>query len=383
MTPTLRAEFVSSLSEVCADDWDSLLGAQLFTQYHYLNALEQTGCVEPDSGWLPHHLLLYRGDALVAAMPLYIKLHSYGEYLFDWSWARAYEQHGLEYYPKLVSAIPYTAITGPRLGIARDEDARQIQAAVAEALTQRSGQLGGSGAQVLFMEPSALPHWTHDGWYQRRDLRYQWQHQGETDFDQFLARFKSRKRKMVRKERSALSDKGIETEVYEGRSIEPQLWQTFIRCYQTTYLKRSGHSGYLTPAFFNALASAFTDRIVMMVARHQQQVLACALYLVDGDTLYGRYWGALVPVDGLHFELCYYQGIEYCLRRGLTCFDPGVQGEHKLARGFEPTFSYGAGLIHHRGFAPAIHRFCQQEWEAIGMAEQEARMALPFKQTDD
>ncbi len=380
MNSGIRAEFVPSLSAVDPAMWDALLGAHLFTRYHYLDALERSGCVGMESGWLPQHLLLYRDDRAIAAMPLYIKLHSYGEYLFDWSWARAFAQHGQNYYPKLVSAIPFTAVSGPRLGIAPNEDPAWVHAAVADALRQRTEGLDGSGAQVLFLEDDALPHWQLPGWYRRRDLRYQWQHQGESDFDAFLARFKSRKRKMVRKERARIVDAGITISWCPGATITPALWDTFLHCYRLTYLKRSGHNGYLTPDFFARLADAFAEHLVMMVAQRQGRPLACALYLRDGDTLYGRYWGALEPVDGLHFELCYYQGIEYCLHHGLSRFDPGVQGEHKLARGFEPIYSYGVGVINNDTFAPAIARFCEEEWQAVGVDKQAAQTALPFRE---
>ncbi|MBY5922264.1 GNAT family N-acetyltransferase [Ferrimonas balearica] len=379
MSEALRAEFVPTITTIDPMVWDALLGAHLFTRYHYLEALERSGCVGLESGWIPQHLLLYRDDRAIAAMPLYIKLHSYGEYLFDWSWARAFEQHGQPYYPKLVSAIPFTAVSGPRLGIAPKECHATLHAAVAHALQQRAEGLGGSGAQVLFVEGDALSNWALQDWYRRRDLRYQWHHRGESDFDAFLARFKSRKRKMVHKERARIVDAGIHIDVLNGGEISPAHWHTFLHCYRNTYLKRSGHGGYLTPEFFQRLADAFSEHLVMMVARQHGHIIACALYMKQDDTLYGRYWGALQPMDGLHFELCYYQGIEYCLRHGLKRFDPGVQGEHKLARGFEPVYSYGVGTLQNTLFADAIHHFCQEEWGAVGEALEQAKSGLPFR----
>ncbi|MBW3166524.1 GNAT family N-acetyltransferase [Ferrimonas balearica] len=380
MSDALRAEFVSDLSAVDPAEWDRLLGHHLFTRYHYLAALEQSHCVGEASGWLPHHLLVYRGTILVAAMPLYIKLHSYGEYLFDWSWARAYEQRGLDYYPKLVSAIPFTAITGPRLGIDKAQAPTDIHALVGHCLTQRAESLDASGVQLLFPDGNELKQWPLPDWYRRRDIRFQWHHRGEANFSEFLGRFKSRKRKMVNKERQRLADTGISFETLSGHDLTDAHWHAFIQCYQTTYLKRSGHPGYLSPTFFRLLAQHFAEHVVLMVARQQGTIIACALYLKEGDTLYGRYWGALQAVEGLHFELCYYRGIEYCLQQGLSRFDPGVQGEHKLARGFEPVFSYGTGMIRHPDFAPAIAHFCREEWLAVGQAEEQARQALPFRE---
>ncbi|MBY5993900.1 GNAT family N-acetyltransferase [Ferrimonas balearica] len=379
MAEPLRHRTLSTLADIAPAQWDPLLGGGLFTGHRFLHTLEATGCVGGRSGWHPHHQLVYRGEHLVAALPLYLKQHSYGEYLFDWSWARAYQSHGLAYYPKLVSAVPYTPVSGPRLGVAPDEDEGAIMASMAVHLEGECARLGASGVQWLFCPAEQANAMTEQGWYRRRDVHFQWINRGDADMAAYLARFKARKRKMVRKERERVRQAGVTVEVLEGAEIPPELWRRFYLCYHHTYLKRTGQGGYLTEAFFTALAQHLTPHLVMMVARRGDAVVASALYLKAGDTLYGRYWGALEEIHGLHFELCYYQGIEYCLRHRLARFDPGVQGEHKLARGFEPVFTYGCGQVSHPEFAPAIHRFCRDEWAALAPYHAEARSRLPFK----
>ncbi|QIZ76886.1 GNAT family N-acetyltransferase [Ferrimonas lipolytica] len=379
----LRAEFVDSIDAISSSQWCQLFpNSNPFTNHKYLLALEQSGSVGGKSGWLAQHWLLWRNDSLIAAAPNYIKLHSYGEYLFDWAWAEAYQRHGLDYYPKLLCAIPYTPSTGARIGLAKGEALEPVVRAFSDSMQQRAQQLGASNAQLLFGSDRLQQALSQQGWLARREIQFHWHNNQYQHFEQFLARLTARKRKNIVKERQRVHASGMSIKVVSGHQIDNAMWQRFYHCYHTTYLKRANRPGYLSLQFFQQLGTTMPDNIVMIAAfDNQQKLLAAALCLRDDTTLYGRYWGALVDIPGLHFELCYYQGIEYCIKHGLRRFDPGAQGEHKIARGFEPTWVYGAALLFDSPFADAIDNYCRQELQLLQQRMNQLNASLPFKQS--
>lgn len=379
----MQASFITAISDIEATPWNALCGtAYPFLRHEFLNALEQSGSVAADTGWLPQHVLLHEGDALVAVMPLYVKRHSYGEYVFDWSWADAYQRHGHLYYPKLVTAIPFTPITGPRYGIADGADATSVRGALLAAVSAHARELHASSWHLLFPEDDEHRAWTDMGLLARRAVHFQWFNRGYATMDDFLAAFNSRKRKNLVKERRRLIEAGVTCERIEGAQITRDLWRHFYRCYQLTYARRSGHGGYLSAGFFEQLGATMPEQLMLVVARLQGEIIASALTLRSQDTLFGRYWGASRDIDGLHFEACYYQGIEYCIERGLARFDPGVQGEHKIQRGFEPVYTCSNHLIRHEGFREAIAEFIGRENRHLEQYREEAAALLPFRQPD-
>jgi predicted N-acyltransferase len=379
----MKASFINAIADIDATQWNALCGIDYpFLRHEFLNALERSGSVAADTGWLPQHVLLHDGDVLVAAMPMYIKRHSYGEYVFDWSWADAFQRHGYLYYPKLVSAIPFTPITGRRYGIAAEADATTVRAALLAAVSALAKQLNASSWHLLFPEDDENQAWNDLGLLARRAVHFQWFNRGYAAMDDFVAAFNSRKRKNFIKERRKLAEAGVTCERVAGLQITKDLWRHFYRCYQLTYAKRSGHGGYLSATFFEQLGATMPEQLMLVVARQAGEIIACALTLQSQDTLFGRYWGASRDIDGLHFEACYYQGIEYCIERGLARFDPGVQGEHKIQRGFEPVYTCSSHLIRHEGFREAIAEFIGRENRHLEQYREESAALLPFRQSD-
>ena len=378
----MNIRFISHIDECPAMAWDAITGSDYpFLQHRFLAALEHSGSVGGNSGWQAHHALLYRHDALVGVMPLYIKHHSYGEYVFDWSWADAYHQRGLAYYPKLISAIPFTPATGPRLVLSKCAPANSF-AELQLALEGEMQRLGASSWHMLFPDAETARHIECAGLLSRQGVQYHWFNRDYRDFGDFLASFNSRKRKNLRKERLRVAAQGISLHCFQGDQLSPELWQQFYRFYQMTYAKRSGHGGYLKPAFFEEIGRTMADAIVLVMAQQHGQWIAGALNFTAGDTLYGRYWGCSQQRDFLHFEACYYQGIEYCIHHGLKRFDPGAQGEHKIQRGFTPVATSSSHLIIHPGFRQAIAGFVAEEKQHMQAHMEQASALLPFKQGD-
>ena len=297
-------------------------------------------------------------------------------FVFDWSWADAYHRHGLDYYPKLLAAIPFTPASGPRLlAKAITNELMQI---LKKALNTHAKKAHLSGWHILFPDKENLDHLKHLQGVIRQAWHFQWFNAGFNSFDDFLDKFSSRKRKNLKKERQKVLDAGIKLKALTGIEIEEPHWQCLEHCYRVTYAKRSGHGGYLTEDFFKGLRT-MADKILLVVAVNNKKPIACALNFYSDKTLYGRYWGALEDVDGLHFEACYYQGIEFCIKKGLASFDPGVQGEHKVARGFQPVITYSLHCLMDSRFNDAVHDFCQEEAKAIAAYQAEIRQHLPFK----
>lgn len=359
-----RTRVESDLSRVPAVQWNGLAAAarqrdtaQPFLRHEFLNALAVTGCTGEAAGWIPRHLLVEdAGGRLCAAVPLYIKTHSYGEYVFDWAWADAYRQHGQRYYPKLLSAVPFTPVSGARL-LAADPRAG---AAAARALLALARDSGLSSLHVLFPQASDAALLEAAGAMRRTSVQFHWHNRGWSGFEDFLAALAQPKRKKIRAERRKVVDTGVKIERRQGREIRERDWAFFTRCYETTYAEHGGMP-YLNRAFFERIGQLLPEQLVLVLAEHDGRPIASSLLVLDEERVYGRYWGALAHVPFLHFELCYYQAIELALERGLQVIEGGAQGEHKMARGFEAVATCSAHWLSEQAFAEAIDRFLERE----------------------
>ncbi|MFG6177097.1 GNAT family N-acetyltransferase [Halomonas sp. THAF12] len=366
-----------AVAEVPASAWNALVGDDHpFLRHEFLHALEASGAVSTETGWKPCHLTLWRGNTLVGLLPHYHKQHSFGEYVFDWAWADAWERAGGRYYPKGLSAIPFTPAPGPRLALAADVDPLDARRCLAEGW--ENAML--SSWHLLFAEEGEVAAWreARPDLIPRAGVQFQWQDHGYGDFDGFLAALTSKRRKAIRRERRRVAEQGLSLHRLEGESIGEADLAHFYRCYQITYLER-GRQGYLNEAFFARLRRHLPEALVLVQARMEGRPVAAALCLQGRRTLYGRYWGSEVEADGLHFETCYYQGIEHCLARGLSRFDPGTQGEHKLARGFAPRRLTSLHHIADPRLRAGVARFCDEEAEHVAAYIEAAKEALPFR----
>lgn len=376
MSETWRFDTIEHIADIDPDTWDHLFNDYPFTRHAFLHALEASGSVGGTTGWRPLHIVAYQENRLVFAMPGYLKYHSYGEYVFDWSWADAYQRHGLEYYPKYINAIPFTPATGPRFGCLNDPvDLEALQQFIKQLLAER--QL--SGHHLLFPQAETTEPWLASDWVARRGVQFHWYNQQYQTFEDFLDGFTSRKRKNLKRERRRITEQQLVCETVTGDQASTEQWQRFFECYQMTYLKRSGHGGYLNKGFFDRIAAQMGDQIVLMFARHEGDIIASALCFADQQHLYGRYWGCLQDFDQLHFELCYYRGIEYCIEKGLSHFDPGAQGEHKIQRGFSPIHTWSLHHLRDPEFHRAVADFCLREAQHNEDYLAAARELLPFK----
>ncbi len=379
----LNAEFITSLKQVSAREWDGLCDTRYpFLRHHFLLGMEATGCTTADSGWQPCHLILRGGERAVAALPLYLKSHSYGEYVFDWSWANAWQQQGLDYYPKLVAAIPFTPATGPRLCHLPELDTDTAWGITLGALEQFAREQGISSWHLLFPVEEVSELLRKRGIAQRRSVQFHWFNDGYTCFDDFLGTFNSRKRKTLKRERRRIQEQGLSLKTLVGNQISADDWVLFYRFYQFTYAKRSGHGGYLTHEFFTEVAAAMGEQVIMVMASHEGEAIAAALYFRGEDTLYGRYWGCAREFDALHFEACYYRGIEYCIAEGIGRFDPGAQGEHKIQRGFRPVETFSNHWIADPRLSAAVGDFTRREQPHTQAYLRETTALLPFKLQD-
>jgi uncharacterized protein len=379
----VKIELIDSLDQISADEWNAVAGTDYpFTRHEFLHALERSGAANASSGWLAAHVLVKRDNRLIAAMPLYEKNHSYGEYVFDWSWADAYRRYGYQYYPKLLCAIPFTPATGPRLCIREGENYAAIAAAIIETLQQKIHASKYSSLHILFPAHAERAALLELGLSERSGVQYHWRNEGYADFDAFLATFNSRKRKSLRRERERVTAQGLTLRTLEGAQLNASDWELFHHFYQMTYAKRSGHRGYLNAEFFQMIGAQLKEHIVLTFADLGNKTVAGALYFRDSQTLYGRYWGCLQEFDGLHFEACYYQGIEYCIRNGLQRFDPGAQGEHKIQRGFAPVGTRSYHWIENAQFRAAIDNFLVAESADLERYIDEASTLLPFRHND-
>jgi len=362
----MRIEVVDAISSIDKTEWNRVAGtASPFTRHEFLAALEAYGCVGEHFGWLPRHLAARDSHGrLVGAVPLYEKHNSYGELVFDWAWADAYQRHGLSYYPKLVSAVPYTPATGRRLLMAPDADTERVGRELNTAAIDLARAGGASSLHWLFPTEPEADLLQGLGMMRRVGCQFHWLNRQYADFDDFLGELASRKRKNIRRERQMVADAGLDIEIRLGGELTPREWSVWHRLYASTF-ERKGGLPTLSSEFFQALGQMLPDEVVVIFARRHGDILAGAFCMRGEDTLYGRHWGAFEHVDNLHFETCYYQGIEYCIREGIGRFEPGAQGEHKVARGFLPTPTWSAHWIDHEGFRTAIDHFLEQETRAM------------------
>lgn len=368
---------VSRLDDISPSLWDGLLGndPQPFVCHAFLSSLEESGSVGGRSGWRPQHQLLtdLQGNA-TAALPLYRKTNSNGEYVFDWAWADACDRAGIEYYPKLLCAVPFSPVTGARL-----LGDRQAAGQLLDQLTASMGEQGLSSLHVNFTGPDAdaIVH-GRDGWLERIGCQFHWHNRGYRDFQDFLDGLTSRKRKQLRKEREQVAGQGIDFDRREGHQLSEAEWDFVYACYANTYYVR-GQAPYLTRAFFSLLAERMPESIRVVFARQNGRPVAMAFSLIDGRGLYGRYWGCLAEFDRLHFETCFYQGIDHAIADGLSRFDAGAQGEHKLIRGFEPVITRSWHYLVHPGLRAAVTEFLEQERLGILRYAEAAHDALPYR----
>jgi predicted N-acyltransferase len=371
----------TTIHEFTQKQWDDLaVDAGPFLQFHFLAALENSGSINnshiDNTGWQTCILSVKNEkDELLALVPGYKKTHSYGEYVFDHSWANAYAQHGLNYYPKWISAIPFTPVTSQRI-LTKLEDLSPIITLIHTYFKQPKTI---SSCHWLFHTDSLKQHLSNCHSPTRYSVQFQWWNKQYASFDEFLATFKSRKRKDIKKER-AKAQQGITIERIVGNSLTDDVRDVFYLCYQQTYLKRSGHHGYLTEAFFKQLFQTMQDNIMVVIAKDEAQILGTSLFLYDKTGLYGRYWGALQDKDCLHFECCYYQGIEFAIEQKLPLFNPGTQGEHKLLRGFEPLICRSSHCMFDMRFHQAVDDFLIREQGAMQAYYESALASLPFNQ---
>jgi predicted N-acyltransferase len=374
----LRLQAIENISEVEAVSWDALVvasGGSVLSQHAFLQAFETSQSVAPDTGWQPRHLLLWQEDQLVAAIPLYAKGHSYGEFVFDWAWAEAYQRNGLEYYPKWLSAIPFTPVPGPRL--LTTEPYRALAAA---ALLQWAKKSGLSSLHVLYTTPEDTEALVQTGCMRRTHTQFHWFNRDWPDFETFLASLTQPKRKKIRAERRKVREAGVTTCVRSGAQVTSEDWAFFYRCYANTYHVR-GNTPYLMPEFFLTVGETLSEHCVMAIATRRDQPIAASLLWLDTvegqRKLYGRYWGALEHVDCLHFELAYYTPLEWALANNIAVVEGGAQGEHKLARGFEPVQTQSVHWLAHPGFADAVEKFLERE--RAGVDNYLGSLSSPFR----
>lgn len=370
----MNIKIIETISDIPAAQWDALAENNPFLKHAYLNALQITGCATPRTGWGTQFITLWEDEQLVGGMPLYYKTHSYGEFVFDWAWADAYQQHGLRYYPKLVSSVPFTPATGPRL-LAKSAEVRAQLVQAALALTKETGT---SSLHLLFPYESQAQEMQKQGMMLRRGVQLHWRNAGYADLEAYLASMRRDKRKKIKQERRKVSDAGITFEHLRGEQITQEQWQFFVRCYQHTHVQYNSPQP-LNLEFFLRIGATMPEHILMIVGSRDGIPVCGAINFYNHDTLFGRSWGALEYHPGLHFETCYYQAIEFCINNKIALFEGGAQGEHKLARGFLPSTTWSAHWLAHPQFARAIEDFLQREAGGIEHYMDELNDSSPFK----
>ena len=385
----MHSIIIDSLNDVSSEAWNALLGTHIpFLRHEFLSALEKHHCVGEATGWIPQHILLYEGETLLGATPQYLKTNSYGELVFDWAWAEAYQRSGLNYYPKLVTAIPYTPATGPRLLIApngaREKEERdKIATQLIQAALEHAKKLKLSSVHWLFPHEQDMQQLKQQGLLIRLGCQFHWNNlpgeQRYRDFDDYLDHFTSSKRKKIRRERRQVSESGVTLQRLQGNELSDAQWQSVHRHYCSTFDRLSGYAT-LSLDFFRDISQTMPQQLIVIVAEHKGNTVASAICFRDDNTLYGRHWGCDAHFQNLHFEACYYQGLEYCIEHKLQRFDPGAQGEHKISRGFLPTPTWSAHWIADPQFRAAIAEFLQRETPGMQHYIQALSEHSPFKQ---
>lgn len=356
----MRLFLHDAIAAISAEQWNSLAGdACPFLRHEFLAAAELSGCVAPESGWIPRHLTVEQNGKLLGAMPLYQKDHSWGEFVFDWAWARAYERAGLPYYPKMVSAVPFTPAPSRRLLLGGNTDA-EIARMLLDGAIALATESGCSSLHILFPSEDELPLLRDAGLRIRKDCQFHWQNHGYTDFDAFLQTFTASKRKKARRDRRRVTEAGIRFRRLHGADIDSATWEIVYQLISITFMRR-GSLPYFNLDFFRRISELQPDSILAILAEKDDSPIAAALFFESASTLYGRYWGSNTYYDSLHFETCYYQGIDYCIERGLQVFEPGTQGEHKISRGFAPVSTWSAHWLAQPEFLSAIGDYLDEE----------------------
>jgi hypothetical protein len=375
----LRSRTLDSLEAIDEGAWDALDDDESpFLSLAFLRLLERTGCVGAGTGWRPAHLVLEDDTRIHAAVPAYLKDHSWGEFVFDFGWAQAYAHHGLRYYPKLLSAVPFTPATGARL--LQGSGAQSRGAALIEALEARVDDLGLSSAHALFLSERDRAQFESAGWLLRRDCQFHWHNRDYADYEAYLAGFTAEKRKKTRRERRRCLENGISFETLHGDELDEARLDLIHDLHRGTFVAR-GHEPYLNRAFFRQVAPLLGRRMMVKLALHDGRPVAVAVFFRSRSVLYGRYWGAHADFHSLHFETCYHQGIEYCIEQGLRRFEPGTQGEHKVARGFEPALTWSAHYIADPRFREALQDFLEREAPAVDAYAAQIDAHTPFRRS--
>lgn len=376
----MRVEICNSLADVSADHWNALSdGSYPFVRHEFLLALEANDCVAPEHGWHPFHLLLKNDNhELLAAAPAYVKTNSYGEFVFDFAWADAFERSGNRYYPKLICSIPFTPATGPRLLVRSDQNYNSCAKALFAAGIAVCEQQELSSMHWLFTLDSEAEQLKEAGYLLRMGCQYHWQNRGFTSFDDFLALCTSKKRKNLKRERRRVAEQGIQMQLLHGNELSADDWRAVTAFYLDTFNRKWGNPT-LNSQFFTQIGQTMGEDIIIVFALKDETRVACAVMLKGHNALYGRYWGCNEDFHSLHFEACYYQGIDYCIKHGLQTFEPGAQGEHKIGRGFIPTKTWSAHYIQHPGFRDAVDQFLQQETPMMEQRCEELKSLLPFR----
>jgi len=375
----MHIRIIDTIDHVSPAQWNSLHDDRNpFLRHEFLAALEHQQCVGGNTGWSPQFIIAEQDNLLVGAVPMYLKYHSWGEFVFDWAWANAYSRSGLSYYPKLVIAIPYTPVTGPRLLLAEGPQRNSIADSMIRHALEYARTSNISSMHWLFPDSEDAQRLEQHGFMLRTDCQFHWKNNEYSCFDDFLARLSSHKRKKLKRERRYVSEQGIRCRILTGNDISEAHLDIFYNFYQSTFHKR-GHSAPLTPGFFKALNKKPSNNIVLILAYHDNQCVAGAFFMRGSDTLYGRYWGCIEEFHSLHFELCYYCAIDYCIANGLKFFEAGAQGEHKLVRGFFPTQTRSLHWIAHPRFRRAIRDYLAHEYQDIEHYMKQTEKHLPYK----
>ena len=370
---------ICSLQDISADEWNRLSdNSNPFIRYEYLNGLEKHGCLE-NHGWSPCHVVVYSGSVLSGALPLYLRSNSYGEFVFDWAWADAYERAGGNYYPKLVTAIPFAPVIGPRLLVnPHTPSVNKIKQLLIEMVLQIAEKNNISSYHCLFTNIDEQQFFSKYGFMQRYTCQFHWHNNNYGDFQNFLNSLTSKKRKQIKRERARVEKSNIKISILTGEEISEEQWLAYYEFYCSTFYRRWG-SPRLTLDFFRSLGKSMPLNTILILAQHRNTYIAGAFLMRGGDTLYGRHWGCNEQYPFLHFEICYYQAIEYCIKQNLKVLDAGVQGEHKLARGFRPVAANSYHWIQHPLFRDAVKKYLHQEKHEIEIYIENLNLHLPFK----
>jgi predicted N-acyltransferase len=375
----MQAHVHRSIDSVDARQWNLLAGTEVpFLRHEFLAALEHTECVGGATGWEPHYVVLEDRRGLAGAVPAFIKTHSYGEFVFDFGWAQAYARSGRNYYPKLTVAVPFTPATSARLLVRPGLERAATVARLLDAIYESAAERQLSSIHALFLTDADRLDFAQAGWLSRRDCQFHWTNRGYGSFEDLLEAFTAEKRKKTRRERRRIEEAGIRFETHFGTTLDAALMDQVYGFHRDTFL-RHGHEPYLTRAFFDEIARTLGDALMVKVAMRGTQPVAAAVFFCSKETLFGRYWGAAAEHHSLHFEACYYQGIEFCIERGIPRFEPGTQGEHKVSRGFEPTLSWSAHAVLDERFRAAIRAYLEREAAAVEAYAAEIRQHVPYR----